>query len=134
MAKNQLSPLSEDVTQRSESAIKNALEKDVDDEIFSKIAAECGGDIELANRIRPFAHLLRTDAWGDFIVYHANSFAVALGADRRETGTHYTPKSLDRKYRRNDARTDCLCRPGRRQTTQRMATQVIRRIAGFENL
>ena len=26
--------------------------------------------------------------------YRAHSFAVTLGADRRETGTHYTPKSL----------------------------------------
>jgi len=86
--------LIEDVTQRSESAIKNALKKDVDGEIFGKIVAECGGNIELANRIRPFAYLLRADAWGDFIVYRANSFAVSLGSDRRETGTHYTPKSL----------------------------------------
>ncbi len=75
-------------------AIKKALEKEVDEAVFGKVLAVCGGDTELANRIRPFAHLLRADAWGDFIVYKANAFAVTLGADRRETGTHYTPKSL----------------------------------------
>ncbi|MFC1467802.1 Eco57I restriction-modification methylase domain-containing protein [Verrucomicrobiota bacterium] len=84
----------ETTTLRSRSAIGKALEKEVDDALFGKVVTGCGGDMELANRIKPFAHLLRTDAWGDFIVYRANSFAVTLGADRRETGTHYTPKSL----------------------------------------
>ncbi|HPT47684.1 MAG TPA: TetR family transcriptional regulator, partial [Candidatus Rifleibacterium sp.] len=72
----------------------HALAKEVDDDIFDNIVTVCGGNIELARRIEPFAHLLRTDAWDDFIFYPANSFAVTLGTDRRETGTHYTPKSL----------------------------------------
>lgn len=84
----------ETTTSRSKSAITNALAKEVDDATFGKIVTVCGGDMELAARLKPFAHLLRTDAWGDFIVYRAHSFAVTLGADRRETGTHYTPKSL----------------------------------------
>lgn len=81
-------------TLRSLPAIKNALKKEVDEATFGKLVTVCGGDMELAARLKPYAHLLRTDAWGDFIVYRANSFAVTLGADRRETGTHYTPKSL----------------------------------------
>ena len=81
-------------TSRSTSAITNALTKEVDDATFGRIVTICGGDMELAARLKPFAHLLRSDAWGDFIVYRAHSFAVTLGADRRETGTHYTPKSL----------------------------------------
>ncbi|MBI9019019.1 MAG: TetR family transcriptional regulator [Phycisphaerae bacterium] len=81
-------------TQRSLSALNNALEKEVDKDTFGKLVTACGGDMELAKRIRPYANLLRADAWGDFIVYKANSFGVTLGADRRETGTHYTPKSL----------------------------------------
>lgn len=84
----------ENTTSRSKSAITNALAKEVDEATFGKIVTVCGGDMELAARLKPFAHLLRTDAWGDFIVYRAHSFAVTLGADRRETGTHYTPKSL----------------------------------------
>lgn len=81
-------------TGRSKTAIKNGLKKEVDDATFGKIVAACGGDHELADRIRPYANLLRSDAWGDFIVYKANSYAVTSGMDRRETGTHYTPKSL----------------------------------------
>jgi hypothetical protein len=38
--------------------------------------------------------LLRTDSWGDPLAYRENSFIVTLGAGRRETGTHYTPKTL----------------------------------------
>ena len=86
--------LIKNITLRGLPAIKKALKKELDEEKYSKVLAVCGGDTELANRIRPFSNLLRTDAWGDFIFYRANSFAVTLGADRRETGTHYTPKSL----------------------------------------
>lgn len=83
-----------DVTGRSESAIKNGLSKPADDTVFGRVLGVCGGDTVLAERIRPFTNLLRTDAWDDPIVYRDNSFMVTLGADRRETGTHYTPKSL----------------------------------------
>lgn len=83
-----------EVTGRSESAIKNDLKKEANEHLFSKVIGVCGSDMELAERIRPFTNLLRTDAWEDPIIYRANSFMVTLGADRRETGTHYTPKSL----------------------------------------
>lgn len=83
------------VTERSEATIRNALiksEKEV--EINNRLLAVCGGDVALARRIQPYIYLIRTDAWNDPIVYHANSFTVTVGVDRRETGTHYTPRSL----------------------------------------
>ena len=83
-----------DVTGRSESAIRNCLSKPADDTVFGRVLGVCGGDTALAERIRPFTNLIRTDAWDDPIVYRDNSFMVTLGADRRETGTHYTPKSF----------------------------------------
>ncbi|MSS27579.1 SAM-dependent DNA methyltransferase [Desulfovibrio sp. PG-178-WT-4] len=83
-----------EVTGRSGSAIRNGLSKPADDAVFGRLLGVCGGDTALAERIRPFTNLLRTDAWGDPIVYRDNSFMVTLGADRRETGTHYTPKAL----------------------------------------
>ncbi len=89
-----LASMLEEITQRSLSAIRNALKVDVDDDLYGRLLLVCGGDETLANRIRPFADLLRTDAWEEPIVYRADSFMVTLGADRRETGTHYTPKSL----------------------------------------
>ena len=81
-------------TKRSESAIRKGLTKPIDEFFFAKVQGVCGGDTEFADRIRPFANLIRADAWEDPIVYKANSLMVTLGADRRETGTHYTPKSL----------------------------------------
>jgi hypothetical protein len=38
--------------------------------------------------------LIRTDPWGYPLVHPKGAFVVVLGPDRRETGTHYTPKSL----------------------------------------
>lgn len=83
-----------DLTGRSASAIGNALERGGDDdELFGLIHA-CGGDEPLARRILPFAGLVRADSWGTMLVYKAGSFTVAPGETRRETGTHYTPRSL----------------------------------------
>lgn len=86
--------LVKETSERSESAIRNALARSVDEAAFGRLLSVCGGDTTLSERIRPFANLLRTDAWDDPIVYRENAFMVTLGADRRETGTHYTPKSL----------------------------------------
>ena len=86
--------LVKETTGRSEFAIRNALARPVDETVFGRLLAVCGGDTTLTERIRPFANLLRTDAWDDHIVYREGAFMVTLGADRRETGTHYTPKSL----------------------------------------
>lgn len=89
-----LTKLIAETTSRSDSAIRNSLSKPVDEALFGRLLGVCGGDTELANRVRPFVNLLRLDAWEDPIVYRTNSFMVTLGTDRRETGTHYTPKSL----------------------------------------
>ena len=81
-------------TGRSKSALGKALRKSLEDDDYGRLLLACAGDRELADRTRPYAHLLRTDNWGQPLVYEASSFAVTFGADRRETGTHYTPKSL----------------------------------------
>ena len=81
-------------TGRSESGLKNALTKKVDEPLYHRVLLACGSDIALADRIEPFSLLLRTDNWGDPLAYRENAFIVALGAGRRETGTHYTPKTL----------------------------------------
>jgi hypothetical protein len=81
-------------TERGESAIKNDLAKNVDGGLFGQITGSCRGNVELAGRIKPFARLLRKDAWGELIVYPDGAFMVTMGQDRRETGTHYTPRSF----------------------------------------
>lgn len=84
-------------SERSESAIRNALERATDDRLAARLLTVCRGDIGLRDRILPYAPLLRTDPWGYPLVHHKGAFVVMLGADRRESGTHYTPKSLTEK-------------------------------------
>lgn len=74
--------------------VKNALAKPIDDQLSDRLLAACMGNIDLRNQIKPYANLLRIDPWGYPLVYPADSFVVDLGSDRRETGSHYTPKSL----------------------------------------
>lgn len=79
---------------RAISAIENDLSKPIDDTLADRLLTACQGDRPLRDRIKPYAHLLRTDPWGYPLVYPAGAFIVTAGSDRRETGTHYTPKSL----------------------------------------
>lgn len=81
-------------SERSEPAIQNALERQVDDRLTARLLTVCRGDVALRDRILPVANLLRTDPWGYPLVHHKGAFVVVLGADRRDSGTHYTPKSL----------------------------------------
>lgn len=76
------------------SRITNDLAKDISEAESEKLLLACQNDAELRDRIKPYYHFLRADAWGNPLLYPKNSFMVATGDDRRETGTHYTPKSL----------------------------------------
>lgn len=102
-------------SERSESAIRNALDRAADDRLSARLLTVCRGDVGLRDRILPYAHLLRTDPWGYPLVHHKGAFVVVLGADRRESGTHYTPKSLTEKIVAETLTPGRLPRPGRRQ-------------------
>lgn len=78
----------------SVSRVRNDLAKPVEDTLADRLLTACQGDTKLRDRVRPYAHLLRTDPWDYPLVYPAGAFIVTTGSDRRETGTHYTPKSL----------------------------------------
>lgn len=95
--KARVAELLKDRSERSEPAIRNALERTADDRLAARLLTVCRGDITLRDRILPYAALLRTDPWGYPLVHHSGAFVVVLGADRRESGTHYTPKSLTEK-------------------------------------
>jgi type I restriction-modification system DNA methylase subunit len=84
-------------SERSESAIRTALERAADDRLAARLLTVCRGDLDLRERILPYVPLLRTDPWSYPLVHHKGAFVVVLGADRRESGTHYTPKSLTEK-------------------------------------
>lgn len=81
-------------SKRSESAIRNALAAAVEPLQSAHLLSACRGDVKLRDRLEPYVRLLRTDPWGYPLVHPEGAFVVVLGADRRETGTHYTPKSL----------------------------------------
>lgn len=81
-------------TGRAPTTIGKALTKPAADTVRAALLRAANGDSALFERIAPFANLVRSDAWGDPIIYGARSFMVAPGADRRESGTHYTPRSL----------------------------------------
>ena len=84
-------------SERSEPAIRNTIGREPDERVAARLLTVCRGDVALRDRILPYAELLRTDPWGYPLVHHAGAFVVVLGADRRESGTHYTPKSLTEK-------------------------------------
>lgn len=81
-------------SRRSELAIKNALTAEIEPQQSARLLSTCRGDVKLRDRLEPYARLLRTDPWGYPLVHPKGAFVVVLGTDRRETGTHYTPKSL----------------------------------------
>lgn len=76
------------------SRVQRDLAKPVDDGLFDRLLTACQGDTNLRDRVKPYVHLLRTDPWGYPLVYPTGSFIVITGSGRRESGTHYTPKSL----------------------------------------
>jgi len=81
-------------SKRSQLAIEKELAADVEPQQSARLLSACRGDLKLRNRLEPYVRLLRTDPWGYPLVHPKGAFVVVLGADRRETGTHYTPKSL----------------------------------------
>ncbi len=83
-----------DLTGRSLAAIDNAIARGGRDADLPKLIQACVGDGSVAERVKPFSGLIRTDSWGSLLVYRAGSFAITRGVERRETGTHYTPRSL----------------------------------------
>lgn len=83
-----------DAIKRGVGAIRKDLERSVDAVQANRLLTACAGDEGLRDRALPFLNLLRTDPWGYPLIYPEGAFIVTSGSDRRETGTHYTPKSL----------------------------------------
>lgn len=89
--------LAELLRQRSGSSVsrvRNDLARPVDDALADRLLTACNGDMALRDRVKPFGHLVRTDPWNYPLIYPAGAFIVTTSSDRRESGTHYTPKSL----------------------------------------
>ncbi|MEO8287129.1 MAG: DNA methyltransferase [Chloroflexota bacterium] len=81
-------------TGRSASAIRKDLARPIDAFELQLFRTACDNDDALLARVRPFAGLIRSDSFGYPVVINTGSVYVTQGSDRRETGTHYTPRSL----------------------------------------
>lgn len=81
-------------TGRSPSALKNALKIELDHDRLQKLRVVCRNDEDLLQRVLPYAGLLRDDTFGRPTMIPGGSVYVTQGAERRATGTHYTPRSL----------------------------------------
>jgi hypothetical protein len=81
-------------TGRSISALRNDLDTEPDEAAEQRLLVACGNDKALVKHIAPYHALIRKDVWGYPQIYRAGSFMVTGGSERRQTGTHYTPKSL----------------------------------------
>ncbi|MCY7331121.1 MAG: restriction endonuclease [Pseudanabaena sp. CAN_BIN31] len=60
----------------------------------SRYLTRCGNDLALWHRVKPFYRLIRKDTRDYPVIISAGSVYVTAGTDRRESGTHYTPKAL----------------------------------------
>jgi len=84
-------------TERSETAIRNDLATAPEKDDIGRLLTSCRGDAALRDRILPFVRLLADDPWGMPLVHQADAIVIVKGTDRRESGSHYTPKSLTEK-------------------------------------
>ncbi|MEU9448069.1 DNA methyltransferase [Streptomyces sp. NPDC048277] len=74
--------------------IQKALATEPDLAAMADLDAACDNDEALAQRVAPFFGLVRSDLRGQPMVFPAGSVVMVRSGDRRNTGTHYTPKNL----------------------------------------
>ncbi len=81
-------------TGRSPAALKKALSAEIEPRDQQRLRTACNNDPQLFDRVLPFAGLIRQDTLGYPVVILEGSVYVTEGVDRRQTGTHYTPRNL----------------------------------------
>ena len=81
-------------TGKSETALQRLLDAELDTDESGRLRAACGNEAALFKRVLPFGALVRNDTFGRPVVIPKGSVYVTAGADRRSSGTHYTPRSL----------------------------------------
>jgi hypothetical protein len=79
---------------KSPAALKKLLNTEIEPREAQRLRTACNNDAELFDRVLPFAPLIRKDTLDYPIVILADSVYVTEGVDRRQSGTHYTPRNL----------------------------------------
>ncbi|HET8658182.1 MAG TPA: DNA methyltransferase [Micromonosporaceae bacterium] len=87
--------------------VQRWLDEEPDAPSLAALRAACGGDDELAARVRPYWGVLRPDLHGGPLVYGPGALYVTQVGDRRAAGAHYTPKHLAEEIVRHTL--DPLC-------------------------
>ena len=93
-ADGSLEDLLKDRTGSSGNKVQNELSKPVDPLDQDRLLQACGNKPDLRDRILSVANLIRKDAWGGPLVFPRGTYMMTAGQDRRDTGSHYTPKLL----------------------------------------
>lgn len=81
-------------TGRTPATLRRALANAVGDTSSLMLQSACGTEDGLYERVKRYALLLREDSNGYPVIVQQGSVYVTAGADRRSTGTHYTPRNL----------------------------------------
>jgi len=79
---------------KSQSTVVRALKSPPEPDVAARLRVACGDDEQLLTRVLPYHAVIRDDPWGDPVVVQAGSIYVTAGAERRGTGTYYTPRAL----------------------------------------
>ena len=74
--------------------VERALDSPLEAQVRALLLAACDNDERVAAEVEPYHALLRRDHRGLPRVWPPGSVYVTAGAERRSTGTYYTPKSL----------------------------------------
>jgi len=91
---NELVKFLKQQTGRSPAALSKALSVEISPQMQERFRSACNNDLELWERVMKFAGLVRLDTLDYPVVISTGSVYVTQGSDRRNTGTHYTPRSL----------------------------------------
>ena len=81
-------------TGRSLSALKKALNAELEPRDQQRLRTACNNDSALLDRVLTFAGLIRQDTLGYPVVILSGAVYMTEGVDRRQSGTHYTPRNL----------------------------------------
>ena len=82
-------------TGRSEKAIsKGLVEYKIPKDDERRLLAVCENKAPIYGQVAPWAGLVRRDPAGNPVLIHDGGIYVTEGAERRSTGTHYTPRVL----------------------------------------
>lgn len=79
---------------RAAKPLTEAAERDETARAEARLRVACDGDEALTARVRPFARFLRRDSFDLPLVVPDGGLYVTAGTQRRDTGTHYTPRAL----------------------------------------